>query len=627
MPEYLRFDLVGCPRSSPKNQRIGRHCLTLRWRIQVIAAVAVACVYVGFVGSSAAVDPAAWEYSPELLRPFWTSDNVYRESVLFIRDAETGESKARVLFPIRKILSVQDSSGTVTYEPGADYHHAPGSNEIWVPANSRIVTKTAADLRRPANSQQFRLTHRDGNGEILFGGKLEYHTMQTWITYSKATSEWPVAMPTFDPSKLPRTIERLKQRQPISVVLLGDSISTGCNASGWGNGAPFQPAYQDLLKARLETHYSTTVKLTNLAVGGTSTPWGITQIPEVLKAEPDLIILAFGMNDSAGRSSEEFGKNISQMISTARKTLPNVEFILVASMLGNRDWTALNHDVFPKNRDELASLCKPGIALADMTSVWHEFLIRKSDHDLTGNGVNHPNDFGHRVYAQVLSALLVEDEKVVDLRIGTQPVNRILFLGNSITLHGPAPQIGWTGNWGMAATSEDKDYVHVLINRITEAAGGSPQVKVKNIAEFERRLTDYNIPEELKPELAFNADLIIIALGENSPAPTTEEVEAQFASAFDNLFTELQKHGKPTLMVRSQFWHDATKDRLMKQACEKAAAVYIDISPLGFDATNFARAERTIEHAGVAGHPGDKGMLGLANALWSALQKHGTPTP
>ena len=31
----------------------------------------------------------------------------------------------------------------------------------------------------------------------------------------------------------------------------------------------------------------------------------------------------------------------------------------------------------------------------------------KQDWDLTGNGVNHPNDFGHRVYAQVLSTLLV----------------------------------------------------------------------------------------------------------------------------------------------------------------------------------------------------------------------------
>ncbi len=209
---------------------------------------------------------------------------------------------------------------------------------------------------------------------------------------------------------------------------------------------------------------------------------------------------------------------------------------------------------------------------------------------------------------------------VADLKIGTQPVNRILFLGNSITLHGPAPQIGWTGNWGMAASSEDKDYVHVLLSRITEVAGGKPQVMIKNIADFERRLTDYNIQEELKQELAFNADVIIVALGENASAPTTDEANAKFASAFANLFAELKKHGQPTLFVRSQFWQDVAKDQFMQQACENAGGIFIDISPLGTDATNFARAERQIEHAGVAGHPGDKGMQELANALWHAIQ-------
>ena len=76
-------------------------------------------------------------------------------------------------------------------------------------------------------------------------------------------------------------------------------------------------------------------------------------------------------------------------------------------MLGNRDWTTLKHELFPQYRDALAELCEPGIALADLTSIWTEFLKRKRDWDLTGNGVNHPNDFGHRVYAQVLSTLLV----------------------------------------------------------------------------------------------------------------------------------------------------------------------------------------------------------------------------
>ncbi len=382
----------------------GRHICIWMHVVMTIVGVVITST------TSTAEEPVRWEYAPEQLQPFWISDIVHRESVLFIRDEETGESCASVLFPMKEIISIQDSTGSVTYKPGIDYIHKADSTEIFIPEKSAIVTKTAAELRRPANSQQFRLTHRDGNGEILFGGLLEYHTMQTWITYTKATEDWPVAMPTFQPSALPLTIARLQQQKPLSIVLLGDSISTGCNASGWGNGAPFQPAYQDLLKLHLERRYSTTVQLTNFSVGGTSTPWGISELPKVLEAKPDLIILAFGMNDSAGLSAEEYGKNISSMISLARESNSDVEFILIAPMLGNRDWTALNHDVFPKYRDALESLCKPGIALADMTSVWHEFLSRKKDHDLTGNGVNHPNDFGHRVYAQVLSALLVKED-------------------------------------------------------------------------------------------------------------------------------------------------------------------------------------------------------------------------
>ena len=169
--------------------------------LAVFAAIAAGCVMLGSPASSAADEPTRWQYSPEQLQPFWKADVVERESVLFIRDPETGEARASVLFPIEKIIAVQDSTGAITYEPGVDFQHASGSREISVPAKSRIVAKAAADLRRPANSQQFKLTHRDGNGEILFGGKLEYHNMQTWITYSKATNEWPVVMPAFDPAR------------------------------------------------------------------------------------------------------------------------------------------------------------------------------------------------------------------------------------------------------------------------------------------------------------------------------------------------------------------------------------------------------------------------------------------
>ncbi|MCA9135815.1 MAG: SGNH/GDSL hydrolase family protein [Planctomycetales bacterium] len=370
---------------------------------------AIAIVAGTIFGVASAQETASgWRYTKESMRPFWSSDVITDEPILFVRDIQTGESRGTVLFPIDQVIAVRSSAGDVQYTQGVDYRFDRGSSELVVPPGSRIVTVAASDLRRPANSQKHRLTHRDGNGEIMFGAKLEYHQIQTHVTYRKSRSDWPLEMPRFDAATLPKTLKKLRDGEALSIVLLGDSISTGCNASSWGGGAPFQPAYQDLLVQHLQSRYKSNVSLKNLAVGGTSTPWGITMVETVLENRPDLVILAFGMNDSAGRTPKEYGDNIATIIERTRASAPETEFILIASMLGNRDWTLLKHDVFPQYRDKLAALCNQGVALADMTSVWEEFLKRKKDADLTGNGVNHPNDFGHRVYAQVLSARLID---------------------------------------------------------------------------------------------------------------------------------------------------------------------------------------------------------------------------
>ena len=354
---------------------------------------------------------AAWVYDPKLMQPFWLGDTVDGESVLFLKDPATGEAKAQLLFPVLDILHVTRAvdwrvPGGMTFEAGRDYLVKAGSREITLPKDSRIPSFTPDQLRRPAGSQKHKLTHRDGNGEILFAAGAEYHQMQVCISYRHASEPWPSA-PTFDENALPKTIQKLNSKETVSIVLLGDSISTGCNASGWANCSPHQPPYQDLLLEHLKETYSPNITLTNLAVGGTSTPWGVTRIPDVVAAKPDLVILAFGMNDSSGRSAEEYKSNTLAMIKAVLETQPQAEFILVATMLGNRDWVTLKHELFPLYRVALQELTAPGIALADMTSIWTEMLNRKQDWDLTGNGVNHPNDFGHRVYAQVLTTLLV----------------------------------------------------------------------------------------------------------------------------------------------------------------------------------------------------------------------------
>jgi lysophospholipase L1-like esterase len=365
-------------------------------------------VLVSAVATGHAEEPAkpAWQYSADLMLPFWEGETTFGESVLFIRDDESGEARASVLFPVRELVAIQNSAGDVTYENGKDYVWKADSREIVLPAGSRIPSSTPQDLRRPAKSQKYELTHRDGNGEIFFGGELQYAALQACITYRHPPGQWKSPRPQFDFEALPRSTSRLVNRQPLSIVTLGDSISAGANASGLFNAAPYQPAYPELVRRHLAERFRAQVEMTNLAVGGTDTAWGLTQIDKVVAAQPQLVILAFGMNDSAGRTPESYRENTAQMIAKIREKLPECEFILVASMLGNRDWVRLKAEYFPQYRDALKTLVEPGIALADLTSIWEAFLERKKDWDQTGNGVNHPNDFGHRVYAQVITALV-----------------------------------------------------------------------------------------------------------------------------------------------------------------------------------------------------------------------------
>jgi acyl-CoA thioesterase-1 len=347
-----------------------------------------------------------WNYSPKLLQPFWLGDTVEGESVLFIRDEQTGEARASVLFPITQLIAVRNSVGDVTYQEGQDYQWKPESREIVIPKGSKIPTSVPRDLRRPEGTQKYRLTHRDGDGEIFYGGRLEYAEMQTCVTYQHAPVDWQDIIPRFNPNSLPRSVARLVNREPLGIVVLGDSISAGANASALYDAAPYQPAYPELVRRQLAERFKSRVELTNLAVGGTSSDWGLSQVEKIVEAKPQLVILAFGMNDSSGRSPESFGENIGKIITETRAKLPECEFILVASMLGNRDWITLKHEVFPQYRDQLLRLAGPGVAVADLTSLWTRFLELKKDWDQTGNGVNHPNDFGHRVYAQVITSLL-----------------------------------------------------------------------------------------------------------------------------------------------------------------------------------------------------------------------------
>jgi lysophospholipase L1-like esterase len=198
---------------------------------------------------------------------------------------------------------------------------------------------------------------------------------------------------------------------------------------------------------------------------------------------------------------------------------------------------------------------------------------------------------------------------------------KILFLGNSITKHGPKADIDWTGNWGMAASAERKDYVHLVTGALSEKQGANPEVLVQNIADFERSYADYDIAGKLKDALAFKADLVIFAIGENTTALKSPEDMARFQASITSLLRAFKADNQPTILVRSCFWANAAKDNALQKACEDIHGLYVDMSALSKIEANFARSERSFKHAGVANHPGDQGMAAIADAILEALLK------
>ncbi|NLX95414.1 MAG: hypothetical protein GXY83_04490, partial [Rhodopirellula sp.] len=63
----------------------------------------------------------------------------------------------------------------------------------------------------------------------------------------------------------------------------------------------------------------------------------------------------------------------------------------------------------------------------------------------------------------------------------------------------------------------------------------------------------------------------------------------------------------------------------LKRAASAVGAIFVDISGLAKDEANYARSERRFPHAGVAAHPGDRGMKAIADAIVDAVRASETP--
>lgn len=213
---------------------------------------------------------------------------------------------------------------------------------------------------------------------------------------------------------LPETYRKIKAGKELKLALMGDSISNAANSSYEMGVKGFRHWLDDAL-AVIRKNLGVNAYFENISKSGYGTEWALSVVDEKFKnADIDLAIIAFGMNDgAAGTSATDFKNNVAELINRIRRYNPETEFIIVSTPLPNK----ASKETFktqPEYYREIKKLASEGIAIIDMAEISRFFLDRKTFIEISGNNLNHPNDFFYKFYSDIFAELftrLIEERE------------------------------------------------------------------------------------------------------------------------------------------------------------------------------------------------------------------------
>lgn len=207
---------------------------------------------------------------------------------------------------------------------------------------------------------------------------------------------------------------------PVMIAALGDSVTQGVMEH---HQLDSEGVYHRLVQRELEAFYPTTTFSTiNAGVSGSNAVQGRERLDrDVLGHQPDLVLVAFGLNDSLG--GEEglplFADALEGIVSRIRReTRAGVILVTPPFMARRRNFRIHpDHEVFA---DDIIRAQTSGVlakyaetirrvavahtvVLADVHREWERMDAEGLDTDMwLINGLNHPDRRGHKLAAQVI---------------------------------------------------------------------------------------------------------------------------------------------------------------------------------------------------------------------------------
>lgn len=135
---------------------------------------------------------------------------------------------------------------------------------------------------------------------------------------------------------LPRVLAKLKARQPVTVVTMGDSLS---DKRHWANR---ENLWSEILTQKIKDAYGSEVTLINPAIGGTTLSQNVVLIPNWLQEvpSPDLVVIWFGGNDwDSGVRRAQYRQYLRSAVDRIRRlTKGRAEIIVMTTCPGFQRW-------------------------------------------------------------------------------------------------------------------------------------------------------------------------------------------------------------------------------------------------------------------------------------------------
>jgi hypothetical protein len=368
-----------------------------------------------------------FKYAKELAA-IWSGNIVYDEYVMFLGKNDV----VPLLYPATEIISVKSTDGKKTFTEGVDYELVDG--KLIMPEGSSLTYIPEETYWAKGVYDVY--TYRDGKKHITYAagldGMAKYQVAVTYKHESTSPIEVPDCSETFK-----NFIKKLERGEDVTIIFNGDSITEGWDSSIRSSYAPYMPHWPALLTHYLAYTYGYTIRYTqnplegvfnypkakevygdrgtinyvNTAVGGWQTSHGFSNLEKYCLnlankyGGCDLFFYAYGMNNQ-GTHPADFSFAVEKTIRKFVEKYPDAPIVLVSSMLPNTESVDGVH-FLPKQEGELIKirdeLKAEGVMIevAPMTSVHTYMCSVKRFRDHSGNNMNHPGDYTHRVYAQV----------------------------------------------------------------------------------------------------------------------------------------------------------------------------------------------------------------------------------